>query len=217
MAISSWAAAGLRGEARHHGAGHLERGRELTAEQADLCGGPRRDGLAEAGRDDDHRTGVAGIEDRARLVLRRGAADVRHAGRGDGTERLIGQVRGRGATIEVHDHEVRVERLEVVRDEDREREREAEGRDDREQQGGSIPDPLTQDATPDDERRAEGAAHRSVSEGLAREVQEDRLEIGLDDLDRADRCAGTRRGLEQRREDRGGLGNDHLQPALARS
>src|ERR1019366_10477672 len=68
----------------------------------------------------------------------------------------------------------------VVEDQSEDR-REYQRDDDRDEQRRAIAQPLAQVLAEDDKRRA----HRSVTQGLTREVQEHRLEIWLDDLDRA--------------------------------
>ena len=152
MATISWTAPDVVGEPGHGRPRDLEGHGELAAEDPDRGGLPGRDRGAEAGRDDDRRAGPpvpdvvggSGLGGPALVSATPASASA--------AQDVVDEDVGHGAAVLVDDHELRVERRELVRDQDREREGQPERGQDREDDRRAVADALAQDPAGDHER-----------------------------------------------------------------
>ena len=95
----------------------------------------------------------------------------------------------------------KVERLVAAAQQQAEDGGQAERSDQRDDEDRSVTHPLAEVLRRDADRRARRSEHRSVAQRAAGQVQEDRFEVGLHDLDAADDRAGTGHRFEDARQD----------------
>ena len=100
---------------------------------------------------------------------------------------LVGQRRREPAAVLVDDDDRRMERLAEVRDDRREGDRQTERRDDREEDRRAVAQPLAQDPRGDDAGRRARRPPPQSRRALPVRWRKTALEVGLDDLHRADR------------------------------
>ena len=185
--------------------------RDLAADHGERCLLSGRNGVGEAGRDDQRRADGIVLDLRARSAsVAAVETSATPASRipASGPSMIAGRAsRGRGRRPRTRCGRPPGRRRRASPKEEREPER----RDDRHQDRRPVADPLAEVLDRDRER----GVHRSVPEGLAGQVEEDGLEVGLDHLHAPDRRARLGRRLEEAREEVAGVLDDQLEVAVA--